>query len=113
MIDLRLSRFLTLVRKRSRTAIPDDIDPIGIILARVALHPHTPESRALVKACLAVIAGEGSLTELDLWALSSDALGLLDKFAVERLSNRYKTDDLATVSRKLREIAEQGDHVEP
>jgi hypothetical protein len=52
-----------------------------------------------------VIATEGFLTELDLWALSKDALGLLDKFAVERLSNRYRAEDLAIISRRLREIA--------
>ena len=57
MPGLPLACFLAHVRKRTRTTVPDDIDPIGVILARVGLHPHTPESRALAKACMAVVDG--------------------------------------------------------
>jgi hypothetical protein len=75
---------------RTRITIPPEIDPVGIILARVGMHPNTPQSRALTKATLvAVIATEGEMTEADLWALSQDALGLLDAFAADRVSGRF------------------------
>lgn len=89
MAHLRLARFLAEVRKRVRTTIDPEIDPLGIILARINLNPHTPQSRALAKAAIAVSATEGDMTEADLWALGQDALALLDAFAMCRLTKRY------------------------
>jgi len=99
---MKLARFLAEVRRRTKTTIPDEIDPIGLILARVGMHPGTLESKALAKATLAVIAHEGEMTEQNLWALSADALGLLDRFAIERLSQRYRPQDLEAFTKRLR-----------
>lgn len=96
-----LARFLAEVRTRARTAIPDDIDPIGIILTRVGMNPLTAESRALRKATLAVIATEGDMAEADLWALGKDALGLLDAFALARLTRRYNARELEIFGERL------------
>jgi hypothetical protein len=86
----------------SGTPVPQDIDPIGIILARVSMNPNTVESRALSKACLAVIATEGEFSDTDVFALGRDARGLLDVFAVERLTARYRPQDLSMIADKLR-----------
>jgi len=102
-VTVNLARFLAELHRRVRRTIPDEIDPIGIILTRVGLHPHTPESKALVKGCLAVIDREGTMSETDLLSLSGDAVALLDRFAIERLANRYRDEDLATVAKKLGE----------
>ena len=41
------------------------------------------------------------MTESDLWALSQDALGLLDAFAEYRMTGRYRQQDLDVVASKL------------
>ena len=102
---MRLARFLAEVHVRNRTQIPTEIDPIGIILGRIGLHPNTPESRELTKATVAIIARDGDMAESDLWALSQDALGLLDAFASDLLSARYREQDLVTISKRLKELA--------
>jgi len=104
MKPLRLARFLAEVRVRTRTQIPEDIDPVGLIMSRVSINPHTPESKALRKATRAVIATEGDMTEADLWALGQDALGLLDAFAEQRLTGRYRAPDLEMIDRRLSEL---------
>ena len=96
-------RFLTEVQLRTRTQLRPEIDPIGIIMTRVGLFPHTPESRALRKATLAVIAGKGEMGEPDLWALSQDALTLLDAFAYGLEHGRYRQQDLRAFAVKLQE----------
>jgi hypothetical protein len=59
-----------LIRNRRRKAtcswLTAEVDPIGIILARVGTNPHTIESRALRKAMCAVIATEDHMAEADL-----------------------------------------------
>ena len=102
---MRLARFLAQVHVRNRTQIPVEIDPIGIILGRVGLRPNTAESRALTKATLALIGRDGELTESDLWALGQDSLGMLDAFATDLLSARYHEQDLATIKKRLLELA--------
>jgi hypothetical protein len=99
---VKLARFLAEAHRRTRVPIPDDVDPIGVIMARVGMHPYTPESRALAKACFAVIAMEGEMSEADLWALSADALALLDRFAVEFLAKRYPAKELEVIAKRLR-----------
>jgi hypothetical protein len=99
---VKLARFLAEIRVRDGTMIPEDLDPIGIILTRISMNPHSVESRALRKATLAVIATEGHMTEADLWALGKDALGLLDALAVERLTARYRPRDLEAIAGRLR-----------
>ena len=56
---MSLARFLAEVHVRSRTQLPVEIDPLGIILAKVGMNPNTPEVRALRQATLAVIATKG------------------------------------------------------
>lgn len=92
--ELRLARFLAEVRRRVRVGIAPEIDPLGIILARINVNPYTPQSRALAKAAIAVATTEGDMTEADLWALSQDALALLDAFAMRRLTNKYEREML-------------------
>ena len=65
------------------------------------MNPNTSGSKALRKATLAVIATKGDMTESDLWALSQDALGLLDAFAEYRMTGRYRQQDLDVVASKL------------
>ena len=101
---MKLSRFLAEVRIRGGTPVPDELDPIGLIIARVGMHPMSVESRALRKSTLAVIAGEGEMSDAGLLALGKDARGQLDAFAVERLTARYRTADLAMVAEKLRGV---------
>jgi hypothetical protein len=99
---MTLTRFLAEVGARARTPIPADVDPVGIILTRVGVNPHTIESTALWKATLAVIATEGDMGDADLWALSKDALALLDAFARTRLSGRYTALELQIYGQRLR-----------
>jgi hypothetical protein len=63
---MEVARFLAEVRMRNGTPIPAEVDPIGIILARVGTNPHTIESRALRKVMCAVIATEDHMAEADL-----------------------------------------------
>jgi len=102
---MKLARFLAQVHSRVRVPIHDEIDPIGIILSWVSAHPHTPQSRSLTKGCLAVIAMEGEMSDADLWALSADALALMDRFAVEFLAKRYAPTEIETIAASLRKIA--------
>jgi hypothetical protein len=102
---VKLARFLAEIRTRARTPIPADVDPIGIILTRVRLHPHAVESQALRKATLAVIATEGDMIDADLWALGRDALGLLDAIAAYRLTGRYSARELEICAERLRGVA--------
>jgi hypothetical protein len=101
---MKLARFLAEVRVRARTPIPADVDPIGIILTRVGVNPHTVESNALRNATLAVIATEGKMSDNDLWALGADALGLLDPFAAYRLAGRYSARELEIYGDSLAEL---------
>jgi hypothetical protein len=100
---VNIARFLAEVNRRTHNAIPPEIDPIGIIPTRVELNPNTLESRVLKKATLATITTHGEMSESDIWALSRDALVLLDTFAdcVER--GRYRRQDIETVATKLRD----------
>ena len=99
---MALTRFLAEVRTGSGAPIPQSIDPLGVILTRVGVNPHTAESRALRKATVAVIATEGDLAESHLWVLGKDALGLLDAFARQRLGGRYSPLELEIFSGRLR-----------
>ena len=101
---MTFTRFLAELRIRGGTHVPDDFDPIGLILARVSVNPHTTESKALRKATLAVISGEGEMTDADLGGLGKHARGLLDAFPVERLTARYRTADLTMIADKLRGV---------
>lgn len=102
---MNLSPFLAEVRVRKTTAIPSNLDAIGIILARIAVNRLSVESRALRKACLGVITMEGDMDESDLWALGADALGLLDAFAADRLRARYQAQDLEMIVGRLQAMA--------
>ena len=42
------------------------------------------------------------MTEAYLWALSQDALGLIDTFSSDLLAGRYREQDLEVVEKKLR-----------
>ena len=98
---MNIIRFLAEVNRRTRNAIPLEYDPMDIILARVGLNPDTLESHALRKATLAAIATTGEMSESDLWALSHDALVLLDTFADCLYRNRYRREELETFATKL------------
>ena len=102
---MKVVDFLDEVRIRRGTPVPTDLDPIGIILARIGMNQNAAESRALAKACLAVIACEGELTDADLWALGKDARGLFRAFAHNCLTSRYRVEDLERVAGRLRDIA--------
>lgn len=94
-------RFLTYVRHRTLVILRPEIDPVGIIMTRVGLFPNTPESCSLRKATLAVIASNGEMTESDLWALSQDALTLLDAFAYGLENGRYRKEDVDVFKARL------------
>ena len=98
---VNIVRFLSEVNSRARNAIPPEIDPIGIILTRVGLYPHTLESRALSKATLATIARKGEMSDSDLWALGQEALALLDTFADCLEHGRYRPQDLEAYAARL------------
>ena len=78
------------------------MDPIGLILSRLAVNPHTAEARALRRAMLAVIATDQEMADADVWALGKDARGLLDAFAAYRLGGRYKQAELEVIAGRLR-----------
>lgn len=104
---MKLVDFLDEVRIRRGTPVPTDLDPIGVILARIGMNPDSPESRALAKACLAVIACEGEMTVADLWALGKDARGLFKAFAHNCLTSRYPSEDLEVYVRWLRDMGSE------
>jgi hypothetical protein len=49
---MNLARFLAEVHTRARTAIPEDLDPIWLIMSRLAVNWHTLEAKVLRKATL-------------------------------------------------------------
>lgn len=101
-VVMKLARLLAEVRIRMRTSIPEGRDPIRLILSQLADNGHTLEARALRKTVLAVIDTYADVTDADLWALGTDALGLLDAFATYRFTGLYKQVELDTIARKLR-----------
>ena len=102
---MKLATFLVEVRKRGGTAIPEQLDPVWLIMSRLAVNGYTAEARALRKATLAVIDAQADMADADLWALGKDALGLLDAFVADRLSGRYKQADLEIIANRLRAAA--------
>lgn len=100
---MKLTRFLAQAHLRSGTPIPDELDPLPLILTRVAMNRYTLESQALVRVCLAVVATEGEMDESDLWALGNDARGLLNAFAMRRMLGKYGQDCLNLLAHRLQQ----------
>ena len=48
-----------------------------------------------------------AMTEADLWALGQDALGMVDTFATDLLSARYREQDLRVIEKRLRDLESQ------
>ncbi len=86
------------------TLIPDELDPLPLIITRIGVNRYTLESQALLRVCLAVVDTEGEMVESDLWALGSDARGLLNAFAMRRMLGKYGQDSLDMLARKLSEF---------
>jgi hypothetical protein len=68
------------------------------------LNRYTLESQALLRVCLAVVETEGEKVESDLWALGTDARGLLNAFAMQRMLGEYGQDSLDMLARKFGEF---------
>ena len=101
---MNLPRFLAEVSVRARVTDRTVADPIGAIVSRLCAYPRSIESKALAKACLAVIECEGEITESELGALGRDALLLLDRFSTERFRLRYKRRELDSIAATLKEL---------
>ncbi len=85
------------------TPIPEELDPLPLIITRIGMNRYTLESQALLRVCLAVVETEGEMVESDLWALGSDARGSLNAFAIRRMLE-YGQDSLDMLARKLCEF---------
>lgn len=105
---MKLTRFLAQAHLQSGTPIPDELDPLPLILTRVAMNRYTLESQALMRICLAVIATEGDVAESDLWALGNDARGLLNAFATRRMLGKYGQDTLDMLAKRLLACQDDG-----
>lgn len=72
------------------------------------MNRYSVESQALIRVCLAVIAADkdADMVESDLWALGTDARGLLNAFAVRRVFEEYQNAELELLARKLGEYRE-------
>jgi hypothetical protein len=100
---MKLDQFLAQSRAKGGTSVPSEVEPLLVILTRVGMNRHSVESQALIRASLAVIAQDGNLAESDLWALGSDARGLLNAFADRRQSPTYDQVYLDTLGRRIAE----------
>jgi hypothetical protein len=109
MSRLSLAHFLAEVAAKAGNAVRKEADPIGLILARLAVNPATYEAQALKRGCLAVITREGRMTEMELLSLDPDACALLRAFAEWRYMGRYPPAELFAFERKLRMVGEQCD----
>ncbi len=98
---MKLARFLKQVQLMGGTAISPEHDPLLLILRRVGMNRYTLESQALLRVCLAVVATAGKMVESDLWALGSDARGLLNAFAVRRSYGEYEQTALEMLAKRL------------
>jgi hypothetical protein len=104
-ISVKLSQFLAQAQMKGGTAIPSELDPLPLIITRVGMNRYSVESKALIRVCLAVIASDKDwgMVESDLWALGSEARGLLNAFAVRRVSGEYQQSELDMLRRELTE----------
>ncbi len=103
---MKLAHFLKQAQLKGGTPIPPEHDPLLLIITRVGMNRYSAESQALARACLAVVAKEGDMAESDLWALDSDARGLLNAFAVRRMADGYEQVWLDTLARRLTQFRE-------
>jgi len=108
-IRMKLARFLTDAYLRGGTEIPPELDPLPLIITRIAMNRYSVESQALLRSCLAVVAAEGEMDESDIWALGNDARGLLNAFAMRRLNAKYGKDELDLLSASLEKMRQQRD----
>ncbi|MPZ46990.1 MAG: hypothetical protein GEV05_27220 [Betaproteobacteria bacterium] len=75
-----------------------------IILERVGKDLASCEGRTLKKACIAVIARAGRMTEMELVALGPDASALLRAIVGRRAAGRYSLAELFAFERQLKRI---------
>lgn len=101
---MKLTRFLTDAHMKGGTPIPDELDPLPLIITRIGVNRYTPKSQALARICQAVAATEGEMVESDLWTLGNDARGLLNAFAMRRMLGKYGRDSLDMLAHKLSEF---------
>lgn len=98
---MKLSKFLTQASMRGGTEVPAELDPLLLIITRIAMNRYSLESRALRRTCLAVIHLDPEVSESDIWALGTDARGLFNAFAMKRLLGEYQQADLDMLKDRL------------
>jgi hypothetical protein len=103
---LTLARFLAAVSAKAEGPAPAYADVTHIILDRVGENPSCHEAQALKKACIAIIAREGRMTEMELLSLGPDASTLLRAFEECCNAGRYSPAELFAFERQLRRISE-------
>jgi hypothetical protein len=101
---LTLDRFLAAAAAKAEKSTPTYADVTQPILERVGKDLASSEARTLKKACIAVIARAGRMTEMELLALGPDASALLRAFAECRNAGRYSLAELFAFERQLRRI---------
>ena len=82
---MKLDTLLIEIRRRTRTPPLPHVDPWRAIRLRCAAQPETLENRTLSRIAEAIKRGRGDFDDADIWALSQDALGLLDAVIQRRL----------------------------
>lgn len=102
MDGLSVAGFIAAARARRRAPLPPaEVDPVGLILARVGFAHGSAESRALARASAAVLRGTGQLSEGDLWALSQDALALFDALVWRHEAAAYDSEAIVVYVTRL------------
>ena len=75
---LQLATFLLMITKRVRagTRMNGHPDPRVALATFCAAYPDTPEAQMLTRIASAVVTGEGTFREADLYALSAESLAI-------------------------------------
>jgi hypothetical protein len=84
---MQLTTLLREIRRRSRALPEPQIDPLQVICQRWRANPETLENKTLMRIARAIEEGRGDFDDADIWALSQEALGLLDALIGRKISS--------------------------
>ena len=83
---MELASLLREIRRKTRTHPGPEIDPLQAICQRCRDDPESLENKTLMRVARAIQEKRSDFDDADIWALSQEALGLLDALIERRIS---------------------------
>ena len=82
---MELASLLREIRRKTRTLPEPQIDPLQAIWQRWRDNPESLENKTLMRVARAIEEKRSDFDDADIWALSQEALGLLDALIERRV----------------------------